>query len=400
LTNLFIKYILLNMSANPLPLPLTLLLEITTRCNLKCRHCARTYSKIAPQDMSSQTFSRLEDIFPLVQTVVLGFDSGESFLHPYFFERFRLLKAKGVMVRIISNATLLDSEMAKHLVKEGLDSLVISLEAATPNFYNDIREGAALATVVKNIRRLNRVKKRYPYLNRVLLMLLKLSGLFSLDRVSKGFNRKLINLKVNSLVNRLAGLPMQLAMLFLPLRFSKKLTNPVLSINFTCMKQNIHELPSLVRLASHLGVDFIVLSALTEDNPWSRGRAVAWATLQTNSYFHAAQKISAQCGVKLVIQEENFSLKRYPLTQAHVGLTSLTKRLIKDCPDPWTSTYIRIHGDVHVCCYSPVEMGNINQQDFRDIWNSPAYNDFRQKLASPDPPEECRRCPLRRWIEI
>jgi len=76
------------------------------------------------------------------------------------------------------------------------------------------------------------------------------------------------------------------------------------------------------------------------------------------------------------------------------------KRRVKNCRDPWNSVYITLEGNVQVCCMRPIIMGNIHQQDFRDIWDGPAYNEFRQKLASQDPPKQCRQCPIRNWIEI
>jgi radical SAM protein with 4Fe4S-binding SPASM domain len=346
--------------------------------------------------MSFQTFSTLGDIFPLIQTVVLGSARGEPLLHPHFFEMLKFLKSKGIEVHTISNTTLINSEIAERLVKEGLDLLVISMEAASRNLYNQIRQGADLDTVIKNIQGLNRAKNRYPYLNRVLLKLVHLS---SLDRISKELSKQLLHLKIDSLVNRLARLPMQLAMLFLPIRFAKKLTKPVLAINFVCMKDNIHELPDLVRLAGYLGVDFIILSPLGEVNGWSKGRSLDQANTQIDTYFHLAQRLGVKHNVKLITQQESCSLKHYDIAGASV-ISTTSKGLIKSCSDPWTSTYIRIQGDVYVCCRRFVIMGNIHQQDLRDIWNSPAYNEFRQRLASPEPPEECRRCPARAWIEI
>ena len=64
------------------------------------------------------------------------------------------------------------------------------------------------------------------------------------------------------------------------------------------------------------------------------------------------------------------------------------------CRRPWSLMYFTAHGRALPCCiapfsvrgYSNYTLGDATQQDLRDIWNSPAYRDFRTSLLSDTPP--------------
>lgn len=55
----------------------------------------------------------------------------------------------------------------------------------------------------------------------------------------------------------------------------------------------------------------------------------------------------------------------------------------KVCFIPWYSTYISWEGDVYPCCYyynGQINFGNIFKKSFAEIWNSLAYQKFRESL--------------------
>jgi len=55
---------------------------------------------------------------------------------------------------------------------------------------------------------------------------------------------------------------------------------------------------------------------------------------------------------------------------------------------------------VQPCCMvmgdDRVVLGDLNRSTFAEIWHGPAYQDFRRRLDSADPPEVCRGCALYR----
>jgi MoaA/NifB/PqqE/SkfB family radical SAM enzyme len=61
------------------------------------------------------------------------------------------LKELGVTVELITNGTLLTQKLSRALIEAGLDTLWVSMDGATPESYADIRLGAALPKVIKNL---------------------------------------------------------------------------------------------------------------------------------------------------------------------------------------------------------------------------------------------------------
>jgi radical SAM protein with 4Fe4S-binding SPASM domain len=109
----------------------------------------------------------------------------------------------------------------------------------------------------------------------------------------------------------------------------------------------------------------------------------------------AAQAIAASLGVKLSASgatEPGLSLKN-----------SETERPWSTCRRPWSLMYFTAHGRALPCCIAPFSargyenytLGDATQQSLREIWNSPAYRDFRTTLLSDDPPKPCQNCGMR-----
>ena len=68
----------------------------------------------------------------------------------------------------------------------------------------------------------------------------------------------------------------------------------------------------------------------------------------------------------------------------------------KQCKWPWNSSYIDNNGDVSPCCIlgdSKVKsFGNINNDNFSNIWNSENYQQFRNDIKNNKIPSFCKSC--------
>ena len=135
-------------------------LEPTTRCNLHCRTCVRNVWEEPLEDMSAATFERVLDglrDLPELREVVFG-GYGEPFGHPQILDYLRAIKRLGVKTTVSTNGTLLSEERGRALVDLGVDGVTVSLDGTDPQTYADVRRGAQLETVMKNVKILNRVK--------------------------------------------------------------------------------------------------------------------------------------------------------------------------------------------------------------------------------------------------
>jgi len=73
------------------------------------------------------------------------------------------------------------------------------------------------------------------------------------------------------------------------------------------------------------------------------------------------------------------------------------------CRRPWSLMYFTAHGRALPCCIAPFSapgygsytLGDATQQTLREIWNGPAYQEFRRALLGAAPPKSCQNCGLR-----
>ena len=62
------------------------------------------------------------------------------------------------------------------------------------------------------------------------------------------------------------------------------------------------------------------------------------------------------------------------------------------CFAPWVHTHITPDGDVHPCCLYKESMGNINKDDFVDIYNNDKFKDLRKQFLQNKKPTGCQKC--------
>lgn len=135
-----------------------LYVEPTNRCNLDCRTCMRNGWEEGLGLMEFGLFEKIMNevgAWPGPPDIFLG-GFGEPLSHPRIADMVTLAKAAGSRVELISNAILLNEELARRLAAAGLDFLWVSIDGASPESYADIRLGDHLPQIVANLRRLRR----------------------------------------------------------------------------------------------------------------------------------------------------------------------------------------------------------------------------------------------------
>lgn len=145
-----------------LPQPSRLFVEVTSRCNLHCPMCVK-YSgqeKSPEGDMTPAIFEALGQAFPTLEALILN-GIGEPLLHPRL-EDF-LFAAKKSMpaaswVGFQTNGHLLDETRARSLVGAGLDRIFLSVDATSPELFRAVRSGGSLSHVERAFEVLSKVK--------------------------------------------------------------------------------------------------------------------------------------------------------------------------------------------------------------------------------------------------
>ena len=323
--------------------PKVVFIEVTNRCNLLCQTCPRTYFEREPlKTLSLHEFISIAEQFPQMQRASLH-GIGEPLLNAELPEMIRYLKERKVEVIINSNGTLLTDEWQRKLIESGLDQYRCSIDGATDETYARIRGAALLPKLKKGLQGLVKTKERL------------------------------------------------------------EMATPGISIWCVATRENLQELPDLLRLASALGVPEVyvqrmVYFAREPDQQYGMARdGIAIFGKEDNIEQHILDectRLSSELGIKFLAAGG-----RDPINSLAAARTSDFSPW-QACMRPWTTAYITVNGNCLPCCISPFAtdhyenliLGNIFERTFTEIWNEPQYRKFRTDFLSEHPHQACTSC--------
>lgn len=327
--------------------------ELTSRCNLKCRTCIRNAWEETQGDMTSETFARLLESLknlPSRPDVFFG-GFGEPLLMPDIAGMVAKTKAVAGKVELITNGMLLTEQLSRDLSQAGLDTIWFSLDGATPEHYDDVRLGAALPLVLENIK-------------------------------------------------RLAYMHHEIA------------RTPKIGISFVAMRKNIADLPALIRMSTRLGASQYMVTnvfpyteemckemlyTLTIDgvdstpSPWSPRIDLPRMDLNTDS---------KDAIVKSLYDRNNVSLNGVTLGQdkgrcPFIERGSVAIRwdgAVSPCL-PLMHHYLTFLNNKNRTVRSHI-IGNLKDMNLSSIWDKPDYFAFRKRVTEFDfaPCTSCGGC--------
>ena len=319
-------------------LPQFVQIEPVGQCNLKCRMCPVMYrEENPPAFMSFTAFCSLVDQFSAVKELHLQ-GLGEPMLHPRFFDMVRYAAARGIEVSTNTNLTALSERRAEECVRSGLRRMHVSLDAADAAAYEYIRVGARFSKVLRNLAWITEAKARVP------------ESILEIRMVA------------------------------------------------VAMRRNLEQLPALVRLAHAYGVYSVSVQHLAHDFSESSLPAkyrpmrefVEDETLlaedpeRVQRWFDEARAVAASLGVELRLP--NASPKPRPDSLSGRGR----------CDWLWRGAYVAYSGEAMPCCMvatpDRANMGSMTKEGAVQVWNGPAYRNFRERLESAQPPDICKGC--------
>lgn len=127
-------------------IPTNLMIDLTTRCNLNCRHCTfhhnSTVSAIRNREENYLKPSRYKKLFDFADTVYLNI-SGEPLLSPRFWEVLDYIDASenDPFLFMTTNGLLLGEKEAKRIVDSKFKHIYISMDGASKFTYQFVRGG-------------------------------------------------------------------------------------------------------------------------------------------------------------------------------------------------------------------------------------------------------------------
>jgi len=349
--------------------PTHIWIDPTTRCNNRCIHCYHYYQDFG-EDMDESIYHKIsESVLSGVKRVdLVGY--GEPFLAKQFDKIFDDCIQLGLEISTITNGIpLLNDVLLSKIVRSKMQ-LCLSIDGARKETFEFVRPFFKWEKMIEILERIKQFSE--------------------IAREKKRFQ---------------------------------------LWINFVAMKKNIADLPDMVRLAAKYGATGIYVLPLGDEDFFEkvRGQGLQDSPELVSPPYLKALKLSARLGVDLTVppffvplilqgKERGGGIKGeilFILRKTKFGFRSLRRRGVSGtlnkvfggigqkgktgvlfCTVPWNDSYFASDGTVYPCCVLEESMGNLNMQEFKDIWNGPLYKSLRRTVHSWNPTSICRYCHL------
>lgn len=301
-------------------------IETTTRCNLNCIMCARRCLKDSGFKFSDMTLETFQRIMPLVKTSKLVFLSkcGEPLLSPHIMDMIRMCRPFDCKIAMASNGSLMDESACEQLVDRGLDWIELSIDGIES--FARIR-GFELDVFIKNVKTLNEVKRK------------------------------------------------------------KKRRNPAVTFTFVAMKDNLSELPAVIRLAASLEVERIFVHPARIYHYSLKGQSIYHDPDNAKRLLNASKEEAARVGVNLVVRQVSFMKDEGDLISPECY-----------CLAPFDRIFVDRKGYLNEICCGQRRLGeyfdrfNVNHAPIEGIWNCEEYRKIRLEFLEKDPAPICKNC--------
>lgn len=161
---LFTSYHITKVIGKPIQwgVPMTISIEPTTACNLKCPECPsglRSFSR-ATGNLKADFFRDTIDQIANKLIYLIFYFQGEPYINPKFLEMVRYANDKGLYTITSTNGHFLDDDNCRETIESGLDRIIISIDGVTQEIYQSYRIGGDLEKVKRGARNLVEWKRK------------------------------------------------------------------------------------------------------------------------------------------------------------------------------------------------------------------------------------------------
>jgi MoaA/NifB/PqqE/SkfB family radical SAM enzyme len=313
-------------TGKPFTGPMEVAVDITNRCTMGCISCWN-YSPLLDNPPSAEWKSIQMDIERFreltifvkqagVRKVGIG-GNGDPFMHPQIVEILKLSKSTGAFVSVSTKGAYFQQATLQSLVDMNLDELVISLFAASKPVFSAMHP------------------KTSPQI----------------------FERIVDSLK------------------YLAKLRTGQFPKPFLVLLFVVCKYNYQEVDSFVELAREVGANLVTFKRVAVV-PKTRTLLLDDTDIESlKGKLSAAEEKSKRYGIPTNMDE--FRITTLPGLGDGVYTKNIYQRI--PCYVGFTYSRIKVDGDVAPCCGCfEWSMGNLNEENFEEIWSGSEYSRFRK----------------------
>jgi radical SAM protein with 4Fe4S-binding SPASM domain len=321
-------------------------IELTYRCNLRCRMCDFSLPKNLREkrtggpirDMPDRIFERIcDEILPYVKECILGIRA-EPMMSRKFKEQLRLIVERGVpIIQIHTNGTLMTEEVSQLICDLGVNTVIISVDGIKKETYEDIRSNGNFDKLMRNIKRLVEIRSDSFY--------------------------------------------------------------PIIQWNFVMMRRNIRELPGLIDLAADMKAQVVHAFHMRVHHELNiSGESCCFCLEETNAVIELAKERAVKRDIILHFPFPKPAPGCQEIDTSAQELNSISANYLTGpiCGYPWHEIVINQIGHVFPCpfWYKDPPLGDLTRERFIDIWNGKLYRSLRQTPTDKIANFSCDHCPV------
>lgn len=420
---------------------LTVRLDLTNKCNMRCRMCPLSFDEIFYQRksyVSVEDFRRYADrILPRTAQLSLSV-AYEPLLHPRFAEILGIVARHRVpFVDFTTNGTLMSEELVDAFVDHGVNRVTVSVDGAAAATYEHIRRGVDFERFLEGLKTFQRVRSRRgsktPELS--FNMVLMRSNIGELPDVIRLGHRYGLDIMHACLLVPHVGLKMEHEALQHDRERANRLLEEARSVarelGIPCQLPEAFDLSLPEEPVEALPVtpEYTLAEDWRHDRP--RTRTLTGRRRVTEGEHEREQpapdapspppsreppripeyRVLASLPVpagSAPLPEPRSVGGAQGATMMPAGHASSVKeardgdgRVVDAaCVYPWTMALVDAGQQVTPCCYwyDYTRMGDLGADSFEDVWNGPEYRRLRLELQTGRYRPCCQSCPERRPI--
>lgn len=304
---------------------LVIRMDTINLCNLRCKMCYYSFDyKRKKEQMDLPLFRKVADeVFPKTRFLYLSCAT-EPLMNKQFAEYVRIAGTHRVpFTSFCTNGQLLNEEVIQACLDARISEIIFSIDGATPETYEAIRRGGKWDRLCGNLQLLVSMKKKL------------------------------------------------------------EARKPAVRMNFTCMHSNIHELPAMVEFAATHGAESLHVRHLVAfgHTPEAYREEIVYRDL-FNARAEEAKRAAARRGIDLFLPDRVPEGKLLPSKTCITDGARVTRQSESNpyCMLPWFQAIISWNGEYRVCSLHTV--GNLRNQSFDEIYNSPRMQAIRSAMIS------------------
>ena len=331
--------------------PKRLIATLSTKCNSRCIMCEVVRKK---WDMPQRTIDEIKNLLPYLQSV--NWQGGEVLLLDNFYELFlESLKNKSLKQTIVSNGMLLDDKWIDALTDADIE-FTISIDGLNKEIYEKIRYGSKYDVLLKNIKKLNEVRKK---------------------------KKSKLKLKMHTVV----------------MRSNYKDTDKFIDFANEYEFDIIYMMP--IWGGQQIEENIYIENNLNIMNELSDKISIAEKKARDYNieFFHSIPVIKKEESQKKVTVNEDKQKYENKTDIDNIKENFLEESKSLFCYLPWQQLNIDPGGDVRPGCLCSKSVGNIEKESLLSIWNNEQMQEYRKRIIN-NPKNWCNNDCINNVIKI